>query len=112
MDPDTIGQRTRSKLAKGEYDEDSDYLMPVVNDAVIFSSSTMTASDQSELPSGILEHWTFCNEFQLSPCQNSCELDNNFQRPQIESTENQVAKQESVRNNDCGAKEEWGLQQK
>ena len=31
FDPDSIGQRTRSKLAKGNYDEDGDFLLPVVD---------------------------------------------------------------------------------
>ena len=66
IDPDTIGERTRSKLAKGEYDEDGDYLMPVVYDAVNFSCSTGNASNKSKPPSGILKHWTFHNKCQLS----------------------------------------------
>ena len=37
FDAEAIGQRTRAKLHKGEYDEDGDYLMPILNDAVIFS---------------------------------------------------------------------------
>ena len=44
FDAEAIGLRTRSKLHKGDYDDDGDYLMPVVNDAVIFSCSAWNAS--------------------------------------------------------------------
>ena len=36
FDPEAIGQRTRAKIQKSESDEGGDYLMPVVNDTVIF----------------------------------------------------------------------------
>ena len=50
FDAEAIGQRTRAKLQKGEYDEDGDYLMPVLNYVVIFSCSTGNAHNKSEPP--------------------------------------------------------------
>ena len=77
FDAEAIGQRTRSKLHKGEYDDDGDYLMPVVNDAVIFSCSTWHASNEPESPSYLLEHGTFRYQCVLPSSKDSCQLDNN-----------------------------------
>ena len=54
-DPEAIGQRTRSKMYKGNLDEEGDYLMPVLNTASIKSSQTGHTSNGSEPSSGILD---------------------------------------------------------
>ena len=73
FDPEAIGQRTRTNLQKENYDDDGDYLKPVVNDAVFFSCSTGYASQESKSPSDFLKHWTFHKECQLPSRQNFCE---------------------------------------
>ena len=65
FDAEAIGLRTRAKLHKGEYDEDGDYLMPILNDAVIFSCNINNKeNDRIGLD-------TFINECQLRKCEYS-----------------------------------------
>ena len=105
VDPEAIAPKTRSKLAKGEYDKDG------ANDAVIFNRSTWHISNQSKPPSGSREYWTFSKNCQLASCQNSCELDNFSQCPQNGPTENQVQKQECVQDNNGRNEERWQVLQ-
>ena len=66
FDAEAIGQRTRAKLHKGEYDEDGDYLMPILNDAVIFSCNINNNRENDRLGLD-----TFINECQLRKCDYS-----------------------------------------
>jgi hypothetical protein len=67
FDAEAIGLRTRAKLHKGEYDEDGDYLMPILNEAVIFSCNINNNNREHD---GIgLD--TFINECQLRTCEYS-----------------------------------------
>jgi hypothetical protein len=70
FDAEAIGQRTRAKLQKGEYDDDGDYLMPVLNEAVILSC-TNTNYQQTQIH-GSIGRETFINECQLRRCGNAC----------------------------------------
>ena len=47
------------KIAKGNFDEDGDFLMPVVNSAVIFNCSAMRSEHKVKLSDRFLKHWTF-----------------------------------------------------
>jgi hypothetical protein len=67
FDAEAIGQRTRAKLHKGEYDEDGDYLMPILDGAVSFSCNSNT--DKREHYKIGLD--TFINECQLQACEYS-----------------------------------------
>ena len=112
FDAEAIGQRTRSKLHKGEYDDDGDYLMPVVNDAVIFSCSTWNASDKPESSSDFFKYGTFCNQCELPSCQNSCQPDYNHGNSQTGHPKDQSTKQECLHNDNCGIEKHSGIQQK
>ena len=95
--PDPIGQRTRSKIAKGNFVEDGDFLMPVVNSAFILSCSAMISEHETKLAVSFLKHWTFRNKCELPSCQNSCVFDNNS-----ECIEHSTAK-----NQGCLRKQRW-----
>ena len=57
-----------------EYNEDGDYLMPVLNNAVIFSCTTGNTNQQPNLHES-LRHGTFINKCQLPTCRDSCKQD-------------------------------------
>ena len=80
FDPEAIGQRTRAKFLKGEYDDDGDYLMPVLNDAVIVSCTTENNGNLPVSSGDLLGQWTFFQGCQLPACQDSCKQ--NTKKPQ------------------------------
>ena len=68
FDAEAIGQRTRAKLHKGEYDEDGDYLMPILNDGIEFSSyKPNNGQEHDKIGQG-----TFINTCQVPSCDQSC----------------------------------------
>jgi hypothetical protein len=73
FDAEAIGQRTRAKLHKGEYDEDGDYLMPILNDAVSFSCNINNGQEHDRIGRKI-----FINTCQIPSCNYSC-IDNSRQ---------------------------------
>jgi hypothetical protein len=64
FDAEAIGQRTRAKLHKGEYDEDGDYLMPILDGAVSLNCDINT-NEREHYKIGLV---TFINECQLQTC--------------------------------------------
>jgi hypothetical protein len=112
FDAEAIGLRTRAKLHKGDYDDDGDYLMPVVNDAVIFSCTAGNASDKPKPPGYLLEHGTFCYKCQLPSCKDSCQPHNDYGDTKNGNPENQGAEQECVHNDNRRIEEHSGIQQK